>query len=193
LKLADQILRIDPCTEDALCLAMEAEFQCGHPAGIAKRYGATGALLKAELGVEPSNQTRALRDRLLSRLTDVDSPDDDKFLDLYRDLERTLKMGAWECDLASGQLSWTQGTYELFGVPFGSAIRREEILDQYDAQSRERLEAARSRAIRNCSGFSIEVEIVTRAGTRSRLRINAAVESRHGTPVRMLGTKQLVG
>jgi Bacterial transcriptional activator domain len=76
LTLVEQMQAIDPHDEDALRLAMEAEFECGHPAAIAERYRATAALLYADLGVQPSEETHALRDRLIERLTggNLDEP-----------------------------------------------------------------------------------------------------------------------
>ena len=148
--------------------------------------------MKIEGGVEPSTKTRALRDKLLGQITAVDRVGYSQFHDLYEKLEGTLKMGAWECNLESNHLCWTPGTFDLFGIPRGSAVRREEVLEQYEADSRTQLETARGEAIRNGSGFSIEVDIFTRAATKNRLRINAAVEMSNGTPLRILGTKQLV-
>jgi PAS domain-containing protein len=129
----------------------------------------------------------------LPQLIVIDRTSGGSFANLYEAIERTLKMGAWECDLLSGHIRWTPGTFDLFGVPAGSTIRREEILEQYESRSRERLEAVRAEAIRHGTGFSIDVDSATRGGFEKRVRINAAVESRGGRPVRIFGTKQLVG
>ena len=69
LDLIEQMQAIDPHDEDALCLAMKAEFVRAHPAAIAERYRTTAALLYADLGVQPAQETRALRDRLIRELT----------------------------------------------------------------------------------------------------------------------------
>lgn len=69
LTLIEQMQTIDPHDEDALCLAMEAEFVRLHPAAIAERYRTTAALMLAHLGVQPAQETRALRDRLIRQLT----------------------------------------------------------------------------------------------------------------------------
>lgn len=188
----DQMQTLDRCNEDALRLGMEAEFQCADPVGITKRYRAMAAFLKAEMGVEPSIKTRALRDKLLGQLTAVDHVGYGQFLDLYEKLESALKMGAWECDLESNHLRWSPGTFDLFGIPRGASVPREEVLQQYEPNSRRQLEIARAEAIRNGTGFSIEVDVFTRAGIKNRLRINAAVIMSNGTPVRIHGTKQLV-
>lgn len=69
LTLVEKMQAIDPHDEDALCLAMKAEFARAHPAAIAERYQATAALMHADLGVQPSQETQALRDRLIKVLT----------------------------------------------------------------------------------------------------------------------------
>ena len=190
--LIDQIQALDPCNEESLRLGMKVAFKRGHPAEVARRYEAVAEALKVELGIEPSTESRALRERLLPQPTVIERKSGGSLANLYETIERTLKMGAWECDLISGHIRWTPGTFYLFGVPAGSTIRREEILEQYESRSRERLEAVRAEAIRHGTGFSIEVDIATRGGFERRLRINAAVERRGGKSVRIFGTKQLV-
>ena len=69
LVLVEQMQAIDPHDEDALRLGMEAEFERGHPAAIVERFRAMSSLLFKDLGVEPSEETRRLRDQLIRRLT----------------------------------------------------------------------------------------------------------------------------
>lgn len=188
----DKIQSLDPANEDALRLGMKAEFECGRSGQIAKRYETVAAVLKTDLGVEPSNKSRTLLDELLMPQITIDPAGGVRLCALYEAVERRFNIGCWECDLLSGQLWWSPGTFALYGVPISSAIRREDILNQYEPASRELLERVRDEAIRNGNGFSIEVEISTRTGVKKRLRINAAVESRDGTPLRIFGTKQLI-
>jgi DNA-binding SARP family transcriptional activator len=190
--VTQQMRELDPCNEDSLRLGMKAEFLCGNLAEIAKRYESAAIALKAQFGIEPSRETRSLRNNLVRDLTVVDPAFDARFCDLYHSAEGVLHIGAWECDLTTGQISWTPGVFALFDIPIGSAIRRNDILMHYEPRSRKRLEAARDEAIRNCSGFGIELDIVTKTGIKKRLRIDAAVECRDGVPVRIFGTKRLV-
>ena len=193
LPVIEQMRTLDVHNEDALRLGMEADFQEGRPAAIAQRFKAVAAGLRDELGVEPSSNSRALRDRFLSHVTVATLPADSTVRVLYEAAEQMLKTGSWECDLATGNLCWTPGTFALFGIPVGSSVSRDEVLDQYEEGSRQRLETARAGAIRDGSGFVLEVDIIRRDGTASRLRINAQVESRNGSPIRIFGTKQQVG
>lgn len=67
--LVERMRQIDPYNEDWVRLAMQAEFQGGHPAAIDRYFNDIEALLRQDLGVAPANETRALRDRLLAELT----------------------------------------------------------------------------------------------------------------------------
>jgi PAS domain-containing protein len=190
--VADKIRRLDQCDEDGLRLGMKAAFQLGHPAEIARRYEATAAVLKNELGVEPASESRDLRDSLLSELTVVNAANGSNFGELYSAAEKGLNMGAWDCNLLTGELYWTPGTFYLFEMPVGASLRRADIIRMYEPESRERLEIARATAIRNRTGFTLEVDVICGTGAKRRLLINAAVATRNGKAIRLFGTKQRV-
>ena len=67
--LIERMQRIDPYNEEWLRLAMRADAQAGHSAGIRTRFRELDELLKRELGVPLSPQTRELHDELLRDLT----------------------------------------------------------------------------------------------------------------------------
>jgi len=99
-------------------------------------------------------------------------------------------IGVWQCDLPSEALHWTDGIYDLFELPRGSAITRERIVQLYTPESLAALETLRSRAIREHGGFTLDAEIVTAHGNRRWMRITANVECEAGRPVRLFGMKQ---
>ena len=69
LPLILRMQRLDPYNEDCLRLAMRAEAQAGHPAGVQRSYTEFAEMLKCELSVSPALETRELRDGLLAELT----------------------------------------------------------------------------------------------------------------------------
>jgi len=69
LPLIERMQRIDPYNEEWLRLAMRADAQAGHSAGIQTRFRELDELLNRELGVPLSPQTRELHDELLRDLT----------------------------------------------------------------------------------------------------------------------------
>jgi len=99
-------------------------------------------------------------------------------------------LGLWVCDLSSEALDWTNGTYDLFGLPRGRPLRRQQAVELYDPQSLGTLDRLRTEAIARQSGFALDAEITTPSGRRRWIRINARVESDRGRAVRLLGVKQ---
>ena len=99
-------------------------------------------------------------------------------------------IGLWACRLRDEALDWSDGVYDLFEIPRGQSLRRGRILEHYPAASLRALEAARTRAIAEGTGFRLDTEIRTAAGRSRWLRLTATVESRDGVPVRLYGVKQ---
>ncbi|ACA21032.1 diguanylate cyclase/phosphodiesterase [Methylobacterium sp. 4-46] len=102
----------------------------------------------------------------------------------------SAKIGVWSCDLATGALSWTDTVYDLFELPRGSPILREEIARLYAPDSFAAMEAARARAIRERGTFVLDAEIVTARGNRRWMRLTGNVECDGVRPLRLFGTKQ---
>jgi diguanylate cyclase (GGDEF)-like protein len=100
------------------------------------------------------------------------------------------KLGVWECTLQDELLDWSDGVYDIFDLPRGSVLDRQQTLKCYTPSSRQTLETLRSQAIRNGAGFTLDAEITTHKGNRKWIRLTATVESENGVPVRLFGIKQ---
>jgi C4-dicarboxylate-specific signal transduction histidine kinase len=100
------------------------------------------------------------------------------------------KMGVWECDLATEDLTWTDTVYDLFDLPRQSAINRAKTLACYEPHSRSELMRLRAAAIANCSRFTVDVALITEMGNSRWLRITGEVEQEDGKAARIFGTKQ---
>lgn len=115
-------------------------------------------------------------------------------MERYRKMyERTSALGhigVWECDLATEQLTWTNGVYDIFELPRGSAVTREVILSLYERSSRLRMERLRRKAIEECSNCSLDIRIRTMTGLRRWVRLTIEVEAENGRAVRIFGLKQ---
>lgn len=98
-------------------------------------------------------------------------------------------IGLWECDLDDGALTWTEGVYDLFGLPRGAAVRRDEAVSFYADESGAAMERLRAYALRHRRGFTLDAEIRP-AGAASRwMRLIAAPVCRNGRAVRLQGLK----
>ncbi|KQS59349.1 hypothetical protein ASG39_18690 [Rhizobium sp. Leaf371] len=100
------------------------------------------------------------------------------------------RTGVWVCALPGNELEWSDVVYDIFDLPRGSKLVREQITGLYPPASLARLEALRSQAIATGGGFGFDAEIVTARGDHRWIRITATVESEAGEPVRIFGTKQ---
>ena len=65
---------------------------------------------------------------------------------LYQQAARLARLGAWECDLATEHLTWTDGVYDLFDLAPGATVTRATVLDFYFDESRHALETMRAEA-----------------------------------------------
>lgn len=102
------------------------------------------------------------------------------------------RLGAWECELATERLTWTDGVYDLFDLPRGSKVGRKQILNLYDDDSRSTVEQLRKRAISHGEGFCTDIRIRTPEGRLRTLRLTAAVSAEEGRPARLYGLKQQI-
>jgi diguanylate cyclase (GGDEF)-like protein/PAS domain S-box-containing protein len=109
---------------------------------------------------------------------------------IFERASAAARIGVWECELADQSLTWSDVVYDIFGLPRGAPLDRARTLECYPPDSRTELEALRSRAIEERSGFNLDTEIITMAGRRRWIRITATVESEKNRPVRIFGMKQ---
>jgi hypothetical protein len=82
--------------------------------------------------------------------------------------------GCWECNLKDDSLTWSGGVYDIFGLPRGAPISRDEAVARYCENSRAVMESLRTYAIRHKRGFTIDVEIHAAIGANRWMRLIAA-------------------
>ncbi len=109
---------------------------------------------------------------------------------LYDQAALLARLGAWECDLRTTQLCWTDGVYDLFGLPRGSTLHRPSTVDLYRNESRAEMERLRGRLIASGQSFVMDARIRSAAGAERWMRLSASVTHEHGRPVRIHGAKQ---
>ncbi|MGH6681325.1 MAG: diguanylate cyclase domain-containing protein [Bradyrhizobium sp.] len=110
--------------------------------------------------------------------------------EIFERASAAARLGTWECNLSTETLQWSPGTYDMFDIPRGSPLVRNQTLACYPAKALEMLEAIRSRAIEQRTDFNLDAEIVTAKGNRRWIRITAMVECAGTRPIRLFGLKQ---
>lgn len=101
-------------------------------------------------------------------------------------------VGCWECDLSDNSLTWSGGVYDIFGLPRGAKISRDECIAYYSEESRAKMERLRSYSIKHRRGFTVDVEIRTAAGEDRWMRLVAAPFCVEANPVRLHGLKLII-
>src|SRR3546814_8161131 len=109
---------------------------------------------------------------------------------MYDRSSALARIGVWECDLATEALTWTDGVYDLFEIPRGSPLARAEIVDLYEEESRREMERLRAAAIRDGTGFTLDIHVRTAKGNPRWLRLTVDVEQEDSRSVRIFGTTQ---
>lgn len=111
-------------------------------------------------------------------------------LELVNRASTLVGWGAWECDLATERLAWTDAVYTMFGCPLGSPLKRADTLARYTDRSRQEMETLRAQALRTGSGFTLDVCIRPDRHAQRWVKLTASVQSDAGRPVRLYGVKQ---
>ncbi len=97
---------------------------------------------------------------------------------------------AWQCDLATEELRWSRGVYDLFGIAPGSPVDRRSALELYTPESRSMLDRLRGLALETCGSFTFEAQIQRLDGSLRWMRLNADVQKKDGRAAVLYGTKQ---
>jgi len=100
--------------------------------------------------------------------------------------------GCWECDLADNSLIWSGGVYDIFGLPRGAQVTREEAVALYSEESRAAMDRLRTYAIKHRRGFTLDAEIRPAAGERRWMRLIAAPICNGDRVVRLHGLKLII-
>lgn len=104
-----------------------------------------------------------------------------------------LHAGCWDCDLANDSLTWSGGVYDIFGLPRGAKVSRDEAVALYCEESRAAMERLRSYAIKHKRGFTLDVEIRPAAGGGQRwVRLIGVPVSEGDRAMRLHGLKLII-
>ncbi|MBO6527723.1 EAL domain-containing protein [Erythrobacter sp.] len=89
---------------------------------------------------------------------------------IFRQSEKTIGASAWQVDLETNRLTWSDGVYEIHGHPLDEEITIEQAIDYYVQDDREMVELAVQRAIENGTPFEFEASIENRDGLIRRVK-----------------------
>ena len=102
------------------------------------------------------------------------------------------EVGYWQCDLTDHDaLTWSDTVYDIFGLPHGSTVSRDDAVARYRDHSRGVLERLRSYAIKRRRGFLLDAALNLDGATRW-IRILAAPVVEHDRVIGLSGLKRIL-
>ena len=122
---------------------------------------------------------------LNSAITDVLEPEETGHVGLHH-------AGLWECNLADNSLIWSGGVYDIFGLPRGLHVTRDETVALYCEESRAAMERLRAYAIKHRRGFTLDTTVRPIGGGTRQMRLVAAPVVEEGHVVRLHGLKLIL-
>lgn len=109
---------------------------------------------------------------------------------LLRAAESAAGFGIWELDIASNQITWTEGLYRLLELQPGTDITPEQALF-YSQNGQARIRALFRKCARTGNPFTIELDILTARQQQIRVTLNGRALKASGRVRKLGGT--LVG
>jgi len=126
--------------------------------------------------------------QVVTLFTDVSASE--RRSEMFEDIQRLARIGAFEIDLATKELYLTQQIRRLLGIdddqPFGIA----ELADSFHPRDRETFNRALSRIAGDASTFDVELLVQRPTCTARWVRIIGRSRRRLGRPWKVLGTVQ---
>ena len=109
----------------------------------------------------------------------------------YRDVQKMSKTGGWELDASTGQISWSDEIYEIYGVPRDSKPALSDCILFYAPQDRERMSQLYRNSLDTGESFDNEFEFTDATGNAKWVRIiGKAQRYPDGKIQKLLGTFQ---
>ncbi|MCH7872427.1 MAG: PAS domain S-box protein, partial [Planctomycetes bacterium] len=103
---------------------------------------------------------------------------------------RMAKVGGWEIDAETLQVSWTDEIYHIHELPVGSAPPLEEVIGFFHPDDRAKLETAMQNALDHGEPYDLESRFITARGKHRRTHSICMPITVDGKTVKLTGTFQ---
>lgn len=109
---------------------------------------------------------------------------------LLKEMEQITKVGAWEYDVVSKKMTWTDGVYNIYGVS-SSSFNPSEIeknnITFYPPEDNEKLSKAFYLALNTGKPYNLELRVNAADGTSKWVKTIAHAEKENNRVVRLVG------
>lgn len=100
------------------------------------------------------------------------------------------KVGGWELDARTLEVTWTDETYHIHELPLNYQPPLEEAINFFHPQDRSRLEKAIERALKHGEPYDMEIRFITAKGKKRWTRTKCQPVIENGQTVKLWGTFQ---
>ena len=109
---------------------------------------------------------------------------------LLTETGRMAKVGGWEVDAKTLEVSWTEETCRIHEVPLGHKPLLEEAVDLSHPDDRHKLESAIQKALEHGEPYDMEIRLITAKGNHLWVHAICRPITVNGKTVRLTGTLQ---
>lgn len=100
--------------------------------------------------------------------------------------ERIASLGAWEYDVETNQVLWSEGVYAIFNIKRDLPLPIEKCISYYIPKDRKRIQQALEDVIAHRRAYDIECEIISGSGEHKFIRAIGRVGALRGERVRSI-------
>jgi diguanylate cyclase (GGDEF)-like protein len=102
--------------------------------------------------------------------------------------EKAAQIGSWEIDITSMDLTWSNGVYEMYGVPLGKAVTVDDAIAAYAMADRDTVSSLVEAAIEKGEPFEFEADLEHQGGTVRRVQSRGEfIKGDDKSPDRLVG------
>ncbi|MCG6878402.1 MAG: PAS domain S-box protein, partial [Deltaproteobacteria bacterium] len=113
-----------------------------------------------------------------------------KSKDLLDATGRMARVGGWELDADTLQVTWTDETYRLHEVPYKHKLDLNEAINFFHPRDREKLAQCVERALKEGTPYDMELRFTTANGKELWMRTKCYPQIENSKTVKLLGTFQ---
>ena len=109
---------------------------------------------------------------------------------LLNQTQRIAKVGGWEMNLETQELTWTDEVYHIYEVDLDFQLTPESVMAFYPSESVEILEKASLQAMANKEPFDVELQFVTAKKNQRWVHVRGQPHYKNDIPFKLKGTFQ---
>ncbi len=125
---------------------------------------------------------------MLIRITDI--TERIKLRGLLTETQKMAKIGGWEYDMQTRQVTWTDEMYHIYGLPVGTVITMEEAMAYCAPEYQESVMKGLNNLIKEGGTYQFEAELVNADSKKIWIRVIATAHRENNWTVKLSGTFQ---